>query len=54
MDQGLRIRACMPAHLGKRLPTCLRDGQTPGYAPVTVAGHLKEMFRGTYAWASLT
>jgi isopenicillin N synthase-like dioxygenase len=36
-------------HLVECLPTCLADGQTPRYAPVTVTEHLMEMYRRTYA-----
>jgi len=30
------------------LPSCLEDGGAPKYAPTTVEGHLREMYRRTY------
>lgn len=30
------------------LPTCLKPGEEPKYAPITVEGHLMNMFRKTY------
>ncbi|MGK9054856.1 isopenicillin N synthase family dioxygenase [Neorhizobium petrolearium] len=31
------------------IPTCLAPGETPKYAPITVEGHLMNMFKKTYA-----
>ena len=36
-------------HMVECLPTCLKDGQVPRYAPVTVTEHLLEMYKRTYA-----
>jgi len=30
------------------IPSCLAPGQTPKYAPTTVEGHMREMYRRTY------
>ncbi|MFC3606227.1 isopenicillin N synthase family dioxygenase [Stutzerimonas tarimensis] len=37
-----------PDHLVECLPTCLDQGETPRYAPVTVEQHHREMYRKTY------
>ena len=31
------------------IPTCLKDGETPKYEPVSVLGHLQAMYARTYA-----
>jgi len=31
------------------IPTCLDEGESPRHAPITVAGHIKEMYARTYA-----
>ncbi|QJD57463.1 isopenicillin N synthase family oxygenase [Pseudomonas sp. gcc21] len=37
-----------PQHEVRCLPGCLGEGEQPKYAPVTVEGHLREMYRRTY------
>jgi isopenicillin N synthase-like dioxygenase len=37
-----------PDHRVECLPACLEPGETPQYAPITVEGHLQEMYLWTY------
>jgi isopenicillin N synthase-like dioxygenase len=37
-----------PDQVVECLPSCLASGEAPKYAPTTVEGHLKEMYRRTY------
>ncbi len=40
-----------PDHLVECLPSCLAEGETPKYPPITVEQHLQNMYKRTYVTA---